>query len=98
MDSVILYCLIILNVAQLFFADRQSKRHDATIERLTSKIKAPDLDTYTVNSPERKRKESKAPTRGGKSIEEVVGISEAGENEIMEALARQAGRAGEYEI
>ena len=97
MVNGVIIALVALNLVQLYLSDRKDRRSTTQIDNLTSKIMAPDLNTYTVNAPERQRKQIKAPTRDGEPIHEIVGVSDASEEEIHQALAKQAGRSGEFE-
>lgn len=84
-------------VAQLVAMYLMLRSHQRTVDMLTSKIMAPDLNNYTVN-----RKSEQVPVvqrRGPKSPgvamdstrEEIIPISEANMEEVMQALERQGG-------
>ena len=90
--------LIILNIAQLYFSNTKDKRQEAMIDKLTSKIKASTLEDYTINLPKKKTINNQPVKVGGKPVNEIVPIEKAHPEEIMQALARQAGRSTEFEV
>lgn len=87
----------VIIVAQLGVILLLVRQHEETVDRLTSKIMAPDLNSYTLN-----RKSEQMPIvqrRGPKPVgvglagprEEIIPLSDANPEEVMQALERQGG-------
>jgi hypothetical protein len=93
----LLAAAVLVIVAQQVVLYLVYRRNQQTIDMLTSKIMAPDLNNYTVNrqaeqKPVVQRRESKGVGVGlFGPREDLIPISQANPEEVMQALERQGG-------
>lgn len=90
--AMALVLIMQLGVIYLLFRANQH-----TVDTLTSKIMAPDLNNYTVNRQAEQKPVVQRRGPGGVGVgltglrEDLVPISQANPEEVMQALERQGG-------